>query len=362
MPGACQPSSFETSIFIIVIILVRKLVEHVNVICRRPLNMLTKSKFRPAWWLRNPHLQTLWAAKVHPAPTPAIKHERLTTPDDDFVDLCWSSQAGGPLVIIFHGLAGSFDSRYVRSLMSTLSDRGTGSVLMHFRGCSGEPNKTAGAYHSGHTADIKLVIDTARQRFPGRPLIAVGYSLGGNALLKYLATQKDNPLQQAVAVCPPLFLSQGARRINRGFSRLYQYVLIRQLKKAMRRKQARYPHLELNRFNYELCNNFIDWDHHITAPLHGFDSGEDYYQRASTLSDLATIETSTHVIFSKDDPFFTHACMPKDNSDLSAQVTFEIVEGAGHVGFITGNVPGFGEDWLRHRLASVISSASPFSL
>ncbi|MEM7259684.1 MAG: alpha/beta fold hydrolase, partial [Pseudomonadota bacterium] len=220
--------------------------------------MLTKSKFRPAWWLRNPHLQTLWAAKVHPAPTPPVTYERLTTPDDDFIDLCWSADASGPLVIMFHGLTGSFKSRYVRALMATLQTQSIGSVLMHFRGCSGEPNKTAGAYHSGHTVDIEHVINSMHQRFPQRPLIAVGFSLGANALLKYLATT-PGPLQYAIAVCPPLVLAEGAGRINRGFSKLYQRTLIKQMRHAMQTKHQRYPHLQLDKYNFHLHQNFFDW-------------------------------------------------------------------------------------------------------
>lgn len=316
--------------------------------------MLTKSKFRPAWWLRNPHLQTLWAAKIQPAPTPHVTYERVTTPDDDFVDLCWSEANQGPLVIIFHGLTGSFKSRYIRALMASLKTQHIDSVLMHFRGCSGEPNRTAGAYHSGHTADIEHIIATMHQRFPERQLIAVGFSLGANALLKYLATT-PTPLSYAIAVCPPLVLAEGADRINRGFSRVYERTLIKQMRRAMQAKQQRYPQLGLAQYDVAAHDNFVDWDHHITAPLHGYQSGKDYYERASTLSDLNRIGTKTHLISSVDDPFFTPRCVPQSEAQLSKQVTIELVSGAGHVGFISGNIPLCGKDWLRQRLTSLIT-------
>ena len=319
--------------------------------------MLTKSKFRPAWWLRNPHLQTLWAAKVQPAPACKFTDERLTTPDNDFVDLCSTATNNAPSVVIFHGLAGSVESPYVRALMSLLKSQGIGATLMHFRGCSAEPNLTAGAYHSGHTADIKLVIDTLHRRSPGQPLLAVGYSLGGNALLKYLATYRDTPLEFAIAVCPPLVLAEGAQRINTGFSKVYQRHLIQRMRHAIEVKHQRYPQLGLSQYPFNELKTFIEWDHHVTAPLHNFESGEDYYTKASTLDDLKHIDTGTHVIFSSDDPFFTRRCMPADNEALSDAVTFEVVEGAGHVGFISGGVPGFGRDWLRHRLATLVSDA-----
>lgn len=317
--------------------------------------MLTKSKFRAAWWLRNPHLQTLWAAKIHHAPTPAVKFERITTPDDDFIDLCWSLVGDGPLIIIFHGLTGSYRSPYVRALMSSLQTQHISSVLMHFRGCSGEPNTTPGAYHSGHTKDIQHTVNLLSKRFPQRALIAVGYSLGGNALLKYLAKTDDCPLQYAISVCPPLLLAEGAKRINEGFSRVYQATLIKQMRNAMRDKHSKYPELSLQKYSFDKYTNFTDWDHHVTAPLHGFASGDDYYKKASTLSDLRTIAPRTHVICSKDDPFFTERCLPVDDSQLSAQVTFEVVSGAGHVGFIEGAVPFFGRDWLRRRLVQLVT-------
>ncbi len=315
--------------------------------------MLTKSKFQPAWWLRNPHLQTLWAAKVHPAPVPIVSRERLTTPDGDFVDLDWTSKKDGPVAVIFHGLTGSFKSKYVRSIMSVLQARGFNTVLMHFRGCSGEPNLTRGSYHSGHTVDIEFVINTVANRFPDKKIIAIGYSLGGNALLKYLATANAIPLHYAVSVCPPLVLKEGAKRINTGFSRIYQKTLIKQMSAALRNKHAKYPALGLDQYPYESTRDFISWDDQITAPLHGYASGEDYYNRASTLSDLKDISTDTHVLFSTDDPFFTARCIPQQDEQLSSRVTFELVAGAGHVGFISGNVPCFGNDWLRSRVAEL---------
>jgi predicted alpha/beta-fold hydrolase len=319
--------------------------------------MLTKSKFQPAWWLRNAHLQTLWAAKVHPAPLPAVSRERLTTPDGDFVDLDCTEITDGPVAVIFHGLTGSFKSRYVRSIMSVLHARGFNTVLMHFRGCSGEPNRTRGSYHSGHTVDIEFVINTIAKRFSDKKIVAIGYSLGGNALLKYLATCESVPLHFAVSVCPPLVLKEGATRINTGFSRVYQNTLIKQMRAALRHKQARYPELGIDQYNYESVSDFITWDDQITAPLHGYASGDDYYRQASTLADLKTIGTKTHIVFSTDDPFFTQRCIPQSNEALSKQVTFELVAGAGHVGFISGAIPGIGTDWLRHRVAELVEHA-----
>lgn len=320
--------------------------------------MLTKSKFRPAWWLPSAHAQTLWASKVHPAPWPQTRRERIETPDGDFLDLDWnagkSGESGGPLVVLFHGLTGSVKSPYIRSVMASLDDAGIRSVLMHFRGCSGEPNRTAGSYHSGHITDIEFVINEVSRRNPDDTIMAAGYSLGGNALLKYLARRPDNPIKFAVSVCPPLLVAEGAKRLNNGFSKLYQWRLIKDMKAAMRLKDQLYPELKLSRLNYDDVTNFIEFDDRITAPLHGYDSGQDYYDRASTLADLPHIETPTHIIFTGNDPFFSQQCVPPDDNSMSSQVTFELVDRAGHVAFIGGNFPLAGRDWLRDRVCKLI--------
>ena len=316
--------------------------------------MLIKSKFRPAWWLRSAHAQTLWAAKVHPAPWPQTRRERIETPDGDFLDLDWSAGESGPLVVLFHGLTGSMKSPYIRSIMASLQGIGVRSVLMHFRGCSGEPNRTAGSYHSGHIADIEFVINEVSRRNADDKVMAAGYSLGGNALLKYLAERPENPLKFAVSVCPPLMLAEGARRLDSGFSKLYQASLLKQMKAAMRLKNQRHPKLELDKLNYENVTSLVEFDDQVTAPLHGYTSGQDYYDRASTLSDLRNLETRTHIIFACNDPFFSKRCIPADDSSLSAEVTFELVERAGHVAFISGSIPFLGRDWLRGRVAGLI--------
>jgi len=179
------------------------------------------SNFRPPWWLRNPHLQTIWAGRIQHVPAVTTIKERVTTPDDDFLDLEWTSNAEGDhnlnTVLLIHGLAGSVNSHYIKALMHELPQHGFKAVLMHFRGCSGEPNRKPHAYHSGHTQDISFMVDRLQAQTNG-PVFAVGYSLGGNALLKYLGTNPDNPLQYAISICPPLQLAEGAERINTGFS------------------------------------------------------------------------------------------------------------------------------------------------
>ena len=153
---------------------------------------------------------------------------------------------------------------------------------------------------------------------------------------------------------PSVTPAEGARRLDSGFSKLYQASLLKQMKAAMRLKNQRYPKLELDKLNYENVTSLAEFDDQVTAPLHGYTSGQDYYDRASTLSDLRNLETRTHIIFACNDPFFSKRCIPADDSSLSADLTFELVERAGHVAFISGNIPFLGRAWLRGWVAELI--------
>lgn len=239
--------------------------------------------------------------------------------------------------------------------MHSLNKAGLRAVLMHFRGCGDEPNKTRSSYHSGHTQDIAFVIDTIAQRYPNRAIGSVGFSLGGNALLKYLGNHTNIPLKFAVSISPPLVLIEGATRINTGFSKIYQRTLLNQLGIAFSAKRAKYPALGLDEFDLDKINNFFEFDHLITAPLHGYESGDDYYRKASTQDDLINITTPTHILWSQDDPFFTKACIPTD-AQLSEAVDFELTTHGGHVAFVAGNIPLLGKNWLCDRVCGLFKN------
>lgn len=269
--------------------------------------------------------------------------------------LQYSSTSSTPIVAIFHGLTGSSKSPYIRALMNELGSLGIRSVCMNFRGCSGEPNLKKESYHSGHTKDIRAVINTIARRFPAAPIAATGFSLGGNALLKYLATSLDNPLNHAVSVSPPLQLAEGAKRMETGLSRIYQDRLINKLKEDLDNKHHRYPRLGIDKINYKSAKSFREFDAAATVPLHGFSSVDEYYERASTLQDLPAIKTDTHILFAQDDPFFTRACIPAPDA-MSAQVTFELATHGGHVAFVDSTIPLFGKSWLTSRVCQLHST------
>ena len=197
-------------------------------------------------WLRGGHAQTIWPllCKGH---LPPLRRERWTTPDDDFIDLDWLPyREGQPLVILFHGLEGSSDSPYARSLMRTLVQRGWNGVVPHFRGCSGEPNLLPRAYHSGDADEIGWILERLARLHPAPPRYAAGVSLGGNALLLWLARQGTDARQiidAAAAVCPPLDLTAAGHHLGKGFNRLYTRHFLVSLKRNAAAKLRRHPGL-----------------------------------------------------------------------------------------------------------------------
>lgn len=324
--------------------------------------MFVPSKFRPSWWLSNPHLQTVWSAKLRRAARIDTVAERLELEDGDFIDINWSHpeanshnpEGQNHLVCIFHGLGGNIQSRYASHLIKQLNELGINSVFMHFRGCSGEPNRLASAYHSGHTDDIRYLIDLAGQRYPEKTCHAVGFSLGANALLVYLGEEGEKcGLDSAIAISPPLVLQTGADRLNSGASRIYQRHLLNTMKRQLREKQQHRPHLQLPQDKGE-WHNFWQFDNEVTAPLSGFKDVHDYYTRCSSRQYLKQIGIKTHIIFANDDPFFAPSVVPTA-AEMSPSVDFELCEKGGHVGFVDGPLtqPGY---WLDRRITELLSA------
>lgn len=313
------------------------------------------STFRPAWWLPHAHLQTLWAAIVRRAPRLTLLPERLELPDGDFVDLLWTrSPCRGPLLVVLHGLEGSIRSNYVAGMLAAGASRGWCAVLMHFRGCSGVHNRLDRSYHSGDTGDIGWLLEQLALRAPGARMAAVGYSLGGNVLLKYLGERgRSAPLAAAAAVSVPFELADSAARLTRGLSRLYQQVLLDSLKQKLRDKFRRRP-APVDLTALARCGDFPAFDAHVTAPLHGYAGVHDYYRSASCRQYLHAIEVPTLIVHAVDDPFMTPACIPHD-SELGPGVRLELCGAGGHVGFVTGSVPWRAGYWLEARIPEFLA-------
>lgn len=315
--------------------------------------------FQPAWWLPGPHAQTLWPVLGRRRPPLTLRRERLELADGDFLDLDWTPGTHGPVTLVLHGLEGSSASHYARGVLAALTQRGWRGVVMHFRGCSGQHNRLARRYCAADTADMAYVVDCLHQREPDTPLAAVGYSLGGNALLKWLGEAGTAlPLCAAVAVSVPFLLDATAQRLGRGFSRLYQAYLLRALKRSYRDKFRQRTDGPLPLDQLAALRDFYAFDDRITAPLHGFADARDYYARASCRPFLRHIRVPTLILHALDDPFMFPAVVP-DTGELSASVRLELSRQGGHVGFVGGRWPWAAEYWLEQRIPAFLAAHWP---
>ncbi len=324
-------------------------------------NAMIAGDFTPAIGLANPHLQTLWAPLLRRPPRPSRRRQTLELPDGDCVRLDWCETPGGreiaPLVILLHGLAGCSGSSYILGLQSVLLRHGLASVVLNFRGSTGEPNRLARGYHSGDTGDLDALVRHLQADRPGRPLLAVGFSLGGNVLLKWLGERGQGAeLVAACAVSVPLRLDLCATRLDQGFSRRYRDHLLALLKRQIESKRAHFAAVGNLRERARLdaltgwreARSFWEFDDRVVAPLHGFAGVDDYYARASSRQFLGAIRVPTLVIQAEDDPFMTPEVLPGPE-ELSASVRLQVTRRGGHVGFVEGSLlrPGY---WLERRL------------
>ena len=315
--------------------------------------------FKPAWWLPGPHLQTLWNPLWRKPPPLQRERERLWLEDGDFLDLDWHGRHDpkAPLVLVLHGLTGSSKSLYVLGLQQALAARGWASVALNWRGCSGEPNLLARGYHSGASEDLAATVRHLRAQRPMAPLYAVGYSLGGNVLLKYLGESGGaSQLRGAVAVSVPFRLDQCADRLGQGFSRIYQAHFMNEMVAYVKTKQRLFAHrgmadrlAALDQLGpLDGMRSFWDFDGRVTAPLHGFRDAADYYLRSSSRYFLGRIDTPTLIVQAADDPFVFRHSLP-ETDELSTCTQFELHEHGGHVGFVEGSPrrPGY---YLERRI------------
>ncbi|WP_337263942.1 MULTISPECIES: hydrolase [unclassified Serratia (in: enterobacteria)] len=315
--------------------------------------------FRPLIGASNPHLQTLLPRLVRRHVLLKPHWQRLELPDGDFVDLAWSEDPQlarhKPRVVLFHGLEGNFYSPYAHGLLNAWREQGWLGVVMHFRGCSGVPNRKQRIYHSGETEDARFFLRWLRDSFGEVPTAAVGISLGGNMLAYYLAQQgNDSLLQAAVVVSAPLMLEPCSVRMEQGFSRVYQHYLLGQLKQNATRKLLHYPDtLPLSLPQLNQLRRIREFDEVITSRLHGFNGALDYYRRCSALPLLPQITTPLLIIHAKDDPFMTDEVIP-DLTRLPANIEYQLTERGGHVGFVGGTLKK-PQMWLEYRIPSWLS-------
>lgn len=288
-----------------------------------------------------------------PLPDVNYRRERWDTPDGDFIDVDLALpepvRATSPLLVLFHGLEGDSQSHYSRSLMRDAADRGWRGIVVHFRGCSGEPNRLPRAYHSGDSDEGDWVLRRVHDRWAQAPLYTVGISLGGNMLAKWLGERAEDAqfVTAAASVGSPLDLAAGGAALARGFNRVYTQMFLATLKPKALAKARRFPGVvDVDRLR--ASRNLYEFDNEYTAPVHGFRNTDDYWNRASGKPWLHGVRVPHLVLNALNDPFVPAASLPRADQ-VSSHVRLEQPAGGGHIGFVRGALPGR-LDFLPQRL------------
>lgn len=308
-------------------------------------------------WLPGGHAQTIYPYLVR-RPWVTYRRQRIDTPDGDFIDFDWlecvETRADAPLVVLFHGLEGNSGSHYAVGLMAHLASLGWRGVVPHFRGCSGELNRRARAYHSGDYSEVGWMLQTIRGLVPDARLFAVGVSLGGSALLNWLGREEQRAadvIAAAAAVSTPLDLTAAGIAIEQGLNRVYSRHFRTTLVPKALDMAHRFPGT-LDAAAIARVDSMHSFDDVVTAPLHGFAGADDYWKRASSKPWLKAVTVPTLVLNARNDPFIPAESLPT-RAEASSAVTLEQPEGGGHGGFLGAGFPGR-LDWLPRRLVAFL--------
>ena len=310
------------------------------------MNPLAMQAYRAPRWLPGGNVQTIWSAlfatRFH-GPAPAYQRERWATPDADFIDVDWQggiAAADAPLLVLFHGLEGTSSSHYAQAFAHWARTHGWRFCVPHFRGCSGELNLAPRAYHSGDFEEIGWILGRLRAAHRG-PIVAVGVSLGGNALLRWAEEAGDTAgatVRAVAAVSSPVDLAASGHSIGRGFNRqVYTRMFLRSMKPTALRKLAQHPRL-FSRDTLLAARDLYAFDNVFTAPLHGFRDTDDYWARGSAKPHLHRICVPALVLNARNDPFVPAASLPHAQQ-VGRHVTLWQPAHGGHVGFPGGRWP-----------------------
>lgn len=315
---------------------------------------LVPSLYRAPIGLRGGHFATIYPTLFRRVETPIIERERLELPDNDFMDLDWSPRKKSRLAIIGHGLEGESSAKYIRGMSLALQKRDWDTVAWNCRGCSGEPNRLLRSYHSGVSDDLAHVVDHAISE--GYQCISlIGFSLGGNIVLKYLGeqgTQIHPEVKAGVAFSVPCDLTSSSLRLGDWDNRIYMSRFMDGLKEKVIQKNDKFPG-KLDLDGIKKIKTFAEFDDRFTAPLNGFQNASDYWSRASSKPHLAAIQIPALMVQAANDPFLPEPCFPSEIAEASKFFHLEIPRHGGHVGFISRG----SEYWSETRCADFLEEA-----
>ncbi|MEI7927157.1 MAG: alpha/beta fold hydrolase [Verrucomicrobiales bacterium] len=316
--------------------------------------LIASSTYQAPFWLPGGHLQTIVPALARKAPQVTCQPERLELADGDFLDLEWFNEGRSRLAILCHGLEASAAATYIQGMAEALIRRGWDVLAWNYRGCSGEMNRLPRFYHSGASDDLHVVVEHALATHPATELDLIGFSLGGNMILKYLGERSDHSprLHRAVTFSVPCDLACSSKTLGTLFNRsVYMKRFIDSLAGKIRAKQPMFPDL-LDPAGLKGVRTFKQFDDRYTAPLHGFRDAEDYWARSSSRQFLSRIRIPTLLVNAANDPFLGPGCYPREEAEASDFLHLEIPATGGHVGFFGGGP----EAWVESRALEFLGS------
>ena len=319
--------------------------------------LLTQVGFKPNIFFRNKHFNTLYRFILSNSRRDFVR-ERMQTNDADFIDLDASFVQSEEVIIAIHGLEGNSNSSYIHSLTTYANQKGYDVVVINLRGCSGEPNKLLSSYHSGKTEDLKQVLDYITKKKKYKSIHIVGYSLGGNLTLKLMGEygfEFPKALKSAIGVSVPCDLEGSSKVLNKGFNKFYQYGILQSLLKKAKQKLTQFPNSGINKEELLKISSFRDFDTVFTAPLNGFSSAKDYYEKSSCMPYLKKIKVPSLMIAALDDSFLSSSCYPYQEAKENDNFSLLTPKYGGHVGFYSG-FKKKNNYWLEEQIISFIQN------
>lgn len=318
--------------------------------------------FKPSWWCRGAHVQTIYGGLFRSVPELTLYREKIETPDGDFFDADWAQEKfdpSKPIVIILPGLGSNSGAAYVRRLLEKVLQAGWQGVVLNARGAGGEVNRIRETAHSGRTGDLDFLVQSLINRKAGHIEIA-GFSVGGNVTLKWLGekgNQVPSQVRKAAAVSVPYDLEQTSKNLAKGFSRVYTDRLLKTLIPYALEKEEQFPG-SLDIEKVKAAKTFEVYDREVTAKLNGFTDEKDYWQRSSSKGFLPQISIRVLLIHAANDPFLPEKFLPREIIKANSNLQLVITRDGGHLGFVSGSVPGQTDFWLEDRIVEFFSAGN----
>ncbi len=292
--------------------------------------------YKPKLFFQNGHLNTILTNRLRKVENVQYTRKRCDTWDDDFIDFDYSKVGSKKAVLIFHGLEGNSKRQYAKGMVRIFNENGYDAVVMNHRGCSGELNKLPTAYHSGKTDDVHFGVETVITDY--EEVVLVGFSLGGNMMLKYLGDNKhpiSDKIKNAIGISVPVHLKDSATQLAKKSNTIYMKRFLKTLKHKTLQKATQFQDLKITEEQILNCKSFIDYDNLYTAPVHGFKDAEDYWEQCSSKQFLQHIQIPTLLVNALDDPFLGENCYPTGIAKTNNSLTVITPKYGGHVGFGT---------------------------